>query len=40
MRVDNQFLATADDWRMHQSDDREMSRAEAIVALSRQASRR
>jgi hypothetical protein len=33
MRVDNQFLASADDWQKHQPDDREMGRAEAIRRL-------
>jgi len=33
MRVDDQFLARADDWRKHQPDDREMSGAEAICRL-------
>ena len=30
MRVDDQFLVRADDWRKHQPDDREMSGVEAI----------
>jgi hypothetical protein len=33
MRVDDQFLARADDWRTHQPDDREMRGAEAICRL-------
>jgi hypothetical protein len=33
MWVDDQLLASADDWRKHQPDDRGMSRAEAIRRL-------
>jgi hypothetical protein len=33
MRVDDQFLASVDDWRKNRPGDREMSRAEAIRRL-------
>jgi len=35
MRVENQFLARADDWRKNQPDEREIRQAEAIPSACR-----